>query len=180
MPIELNCTGCGRQLRVPDAHAGKQARCPVCGTICLIPSSGSSGEPNPLAPLPSQIPSFTPQPFNSTTSQNPFSDNVAPPTQSPFGLDNPYATPNHTGNLFRGRPHRGAVVLTFGILGIFCCIFFGIAAWIMGHEDLKAIRAGQMDPSGQALTQAGMIVGIISCVIKGLWWCFVLLANMIG
>ena len=39
MPIETICEGCGRGLRVPDEHAGKQARCPQCGTIYVVPAS---------------------------------------------------------------------------------------------------------------------------------------------
>jgi hypothetical protein len=36
MSIETLCPGCGRKLRVADEHAGRQARCPVCGTIYTV------------------------------------------------------------------------------------------------------------------------------------------------
>ena len=39
MAIEIICKGCARKLRVPDEHAGKQARCPECGTIMPVPAS---------------------------------------------------------------------------------------------------------------------------------------------
>jgi hypothetical protein len=42
MPIEAVCPGCGRKLRVADQHAGKQARCPICSTIYLVPGATSS------------------------------------------------------------------------------------------------------------------------------------------
>lgn len=47
MPIELNCTGCGQQLRVSDQDAGKQARCPTCKTVMTVPqpAAGSSFSP---------------------------------------------------------------------------------------------------------------------------------------
>lgn len=38
MPIELNCSGCQRRLRVADEHAGKQARCPQCGAVMAVPT----------------------------------------------------------------------------------------------------------------------------------------------
>ncbi len=38
MPIETNCSGCGRLLRVPDTQAGKQARCPQCDAVFTIPA----------------------------------------------------------------------------------------------------------------------------------------------
>jgi hypothetical protein len=63
------------------------------------------------------------------------------------------------------KAHRGGMILTFGILGILCCIIFGILAWVMGGSDLKEMAAGRMDPSGEGLTKAGKILGIIGCVL---------------
>lgn len=61
------------------------------------------------------------------------------------------------------RPHRGVMILIFGILSfVLSCFVFGILAWVMGNGDLRAMRAGQMDPSGEGLTQAGRILGIIN------------------
>src|SRR5687767_11553899 len=37
MAIETICSGCAKKLRVSDEHAGKQARCPECGTIYTVP-----------------------------------------------------------------------------------------------------------------------------------------------
>ncbi len=37
MPIETICEGCGRRLRVPDQHAGQQARCPACRRVYTVP-----------------------------------------------------------------------------------------------------------------------------------------------
>jgi GYF domain 2 len=44
--LEIPCGGCGRALRVPPEHAGKMARCPVCGHITQVPASlgGDSAE----------------------------------------------------------------------------------------------------------------------------------------
>lgn len=60
------------------------------------------------------------------------------------------------------RPHRGVMILVFGILSIVLCFIFGICAWVMGNADLRAMDAGQMDPEGRGLTQAGKILGMIS------------------
>jgi len=61
------------------------------------------------------------------------------------------------------RPHRGGMILAFGILSWFVPlgIILAIAAWVMGNGDLKAMRAGRMDPSGRGMTNAGMIIGIV-------------------
>jgi len=33
----LSCAGCGKSLKVADEHAGRRAKCPVCGTIVNVP-----------------------------------------------------------------------------------------------------------------------------------------------
>jgi len=33
------------------------------------------------------------------------------------------------------KPHRGAVILAFGILGLVVCQLFGVAAWVMADND---------------------------------------------
>ncbi len=74
------------------------------------------------------------------------------------------------------------MILVFGILGIVInCFVFGIVAWVMGNGDLAAMREGTMDASGEGLTQAGRICGIVSVALAVLSGCgviifFVLLA----
>jgi len=63
------------------------------------------------------------------------------------------------------KPHRGGMLLAFGILGFFCCIIFAILAWVMGNSDLKEMAEGRMDPSGEGMTKAGKIVGMIACAL---------------
>lgn len=77
---------------------------------------------------------------------------------------NPYATPNISIASTR-TPHRGGLILTLGILSLVVCGFLGIPAWIMGAADLKEIRAGRMDVAGLGTTQAGMVLGIVACVL---------------
>ncbi len=70
------------------------------------------------------------------------------------------------------KAHRGVMLLIFGILSIICCFIFGILAWVMGNTDLKAMADGQMDRSGEGLTKAGKILGMIGCAfaILGIIW----------
>jgi hypothetical protein len=44
-------------------------------------------------------------------------------------------------------------------------VIFGPIAWIMGNTDLAQIRAGTMDPSGEGMTQAGRVLGIVATVL---------------
>jgi uncharacterized membrane protein len=63
------------------------------------------------------------------------------------------------------KPHRGVMILIFGILAFVCCFIFGIAAWVMGNKDLKEMDAGRMDPEGRGLTNAGRILGMVGTII---------------
>ncbi len=66
----------------------------------------------------------------------------------------------------RLAPHRGGSILTLGIIGLLLCVICGIIAWVMGNDDMAEMRAGRMDPSGMGMTQAGRIMGIISCILN--------------
>jgi hypothetical protein len=153
MPIEMPCNGCGQTLRVADEHAGKMARCPKCGAVVNVPAAGTTAA---AAPPPQPVPDF----LQPASSSNPFADRPDQDT-------NPYVSPTALQTPVRSyrQPHRGGLILTFGIVGLLCCMPLGIVAWVMGAADLKAIRAGTMDPAGQSMTQAGMVIGIISVVL---------------
>lgn len=66
------------------------------------------------------------------------------------------------------KPHRGAVILAFGILGLVVCQLFGIAAWVMADNDLKEMRRGYMDPSGRDLTTVGRILGMVATALMAI------------
>jgi hypothetical protein len=88
------------------------------------------------------------------------------------GLQFPTAAATHV------EPHRGALVLVLGILGLFIPLL-GILpgiAWYLASQDLPKMRAGMMDRSGEGMTTAGKICGIIGVVFAiigccgiGLW-----------
>ena len=63
------------------------------------------------------------------------------------------------------KPHRGTLILVFGILSLVICAPLGIVAWVMGNGDLKQIDAGAMDPSGRSVTNAGRICGMIATIL---------------
>lgn len=65
-------------------------------------------------------------------------------------------------------PHRGTLILIFGIVGIVGCGIFAILAWLFGNEDLKKMNMGQMDPSGRDITNTGRILGIIGTGLMAL------------
>jgi hypothetical protein len=56
-------------------------------------------------------------------------------------------------------------VLVLGILGLVVCFICGIIAWVMGKTDLREMEAGRMDRSGEGMTRAGKICGMISVIV---------------
>lgn len=142
MAIEFSCKSCGTTLRVPDEHAGKQARCPNCQSLNVV-LAGSSG------PVPGAYPPKQPDPNQAYAA----------------GPGSVYPAGGVAGHAYQAA-HRGGMILTLGILAIVCNVLAipGIMAWIMGSGDLKKMDAGIMDPEGRGMTQAGMIMGIVMSI----------------
>lgn len=166
MPIEFSCKGCVSVLKVPDEYAGKQARCPKCQTLNLI-QAGIQTEPagSLFDDLPTAPPYKSDNPFGAEPEPNVYSAPMSQPT---------YGASPHLGSAY-AMPHRGGMVLTFGILSVALCNFMlipGILAWIIGSGDLKKMHAGVMDPAGRGLTQTGMIMGIIMTCLSALFILF--------
>lgn len=78
------------------------------------------------------------------------------------------------------QPHRGVLILVLGILGLVVCVICGIIAWIFGNNDLEQMRAGRMDPTGEGLTVAGRICGIISVALAAMGVVVVILMAIFG
>ena len=79
MPIEFRCTKCSKLLRTPDDTAGKQARCPQCGTILAIPAAAPASPPiaAPLA-APAPAPYYSPEQTQAAvTNPNPYQSSLA-------------------------------------------------------------------------------------------------------
>lgn len=82
MPIEFRCSQCGKLLRTGDDTAGRQAQCPNCGTISVVPDPTVPA----LAPL--------------DAGGNPFG--AAPQSFRPEESGNPYQSPASVGPSDRG------------------------------------------------------------------------------
>jgi hypothetical protein len=90
---------------------------------------------------------------------------IAPP--EPAIEPNSYPWPASSGSPSLGyvAPHRGGLVLVLGLLGfVGMCPIFSFLAWIMGSHDLREMRSGRMDRTGESITVAGMIFGMIVSV----------------
>ena len=88
MPITLNCP-CGKTLRVPDASAGKRAKCPLCNAVVTVPAPEPPPEPEPepepvfeiVEDAPAPVP--PPRPYKKPFADEDEDDNT------PYGLASP-------------------------------------------------------------------------------------------
>lgn len=63
---------------------------------------------------------------------------------------------------------RAQMAMIFGILGLVCCGFFAIPAFIMGNNAVKEIDASGGRLGGRGMANAGKIMGIIGMVFLAL------------
>jgi phage FluMu protein Com len=89
MSIEFRCSQCDQLLRVPDDSAGKNARCPKCQALMIVPSAVAIVQ-SPTDTLP---PAGSSAPEERAAQSEPMSSpppKEAAPSSSPFALDNPF------------------------------------------------------------------------------------------
>ena len=87
MPIEFRCSQCGKLLRTGDDTAGRQAQCPECGSVTLVPSASQPSE----SPVPPSAPPEDGNPFGSQ------------PAAGGESSDNPYLSPAPVASLLLGQ-----------------------------------------------------------------------------
>jgi hypothetical protein len=155
MATQVKCPACTNAVRVPEELVGNRVQCPLCHEtfVARIDELAPAETPPPLPP---------PLPGETKTEDA-----------------NPEFVPEQNDRPRRRRwiqPHRASTVLVLGILSLVVCTPLGIAAWVMGNNDMAAIRRGEMDPEGEGMTQAGRICGIVGtcffilqCVIFSLY-----------
>jgi hypothetical protein len=151
------CPQCQEKLQASPEYVGRQVQCPTCKHIFVVP--GDAAPPPPRAGTEITAASSEPMP-------PPTEDDRRP--RRPRERDAVYDEDWDDRDLRRGyrEPHRGAMILTLGILSIVLCgPVCGPIAWILGHQDLEKIRAGQMDRTGEGITQAGYVCGIIGTIL---------------
>lgn len=156
MPHTITCptSDCGRQLRVPDDLIGKKVKCPSCGSTFV--AQGDEAPPPPEEQEEQQ------------EEERPSRRNI---TRDDDEIDDDRDDRPRKKRRRFVKEHRGAVILVLGILSIVLgCVglVLGPIAWSMANADLPEIRAGRMDRSGEGITNAGRICGIIGTILNSI------------
>lgn len=86
MPIVFNCT-CGKTLRVPDASAGKRAKCPACNAVVPVPAPEPPPEPDPVFEIIEEPPAAVAPPL--APYRKPFADADDEEDGGTYGLATP-------------------------------------------------------------------------------------------
>lgn len=125
MPIEFRCTQCNKLLRTGDDTAGRQAKCPECGTVMAIPvpdqqpvppsqpMGGFQAATSPFGAAPAPAPPDSLNPYQSPAGLGPEPQFFAPPGEiRPTQIDFS-ETLSHTWAVFTERwlPVLGAFLL---------------------------------------------------------------------
>jgi hypothetical protein len=161
MPEVVSCPQCERKLRVPDELISKLVKCPTCGTTFTAEVGGAA--PPPLSVQPREEPSWREE------EDLPPRPSAQPRRREADDYDeddyDDYPRRPRTVHRVGMAPHRGTLILVLGILGLVVCGLLAPIAWVMGNTDLQEIRAGRMDPEGEATTNAGRICGMIGTIL---------------
>jgi predicted Zn finger-like uncharacterized protein len=178
MPAVLQCPSCASKLRVPEELAGKKVKCPKCSTAFAAEVDGSSGTvaPLPSAPGADQAPpEANREPGLAGEAATAPAAPAPQPPPAPLEEDErPWERSATPGFRRDGEPHRGVMILVFGILSVCFAMTFwlsivgavlgGIAIYL-GRHDLERMKSHLVDPQGRDLTRAGWILAIVGTVL---------------
>ena len=145
------CPKCHRPLQVPPSFFGQIVQCPECAHQFEASPPATAVQTAPSTPAAASERPRRPR------------DDDYDDEDDDIDFEQLRRVRHH------GVPHRGGIILAMGILALvifpYSTLICGPIAWIMGSIDLAKIRAGEMDPSGEGMVQAGRVLGIISTVL---------------
>jgi zinc-ribbon domain len=184
----ITCPECKKHLQVPDELMGKKVQCPECKHTFTaeestpteaVSSTGTTASKPSKSTTPKKAEWDKDEDEEDTSSRKSKTPKKKPRADDDEDDDDDddderrrRRRSNYGGSDSRYAPHRGGMILAFGIISLAMfavfaplALIFGPIAWIMGNADMAEIRAGRMDPTGESQVQTGRILGLISTLI---------------
>ncbi len=116
-----------------------------------------------------------PTPTANFSQATPAANHYPPPGVNPHPAAGGFAAGRYV------APHRGALILVLGLMGLFIqCPIFPFMTWVMGSNDLREMQSGRMDPAGRDLTRTGMIIGMILSLLWIVGFLFFFVVVLVG
>ncbi len=165
MPIQFQCTWCGKKINAGDAFAGKSAKCPGCGGVVQVPAAS---EPPPAPPggfgnfpAPNEPPQFGAQSFGPPPSS---SGAIGPPPGGVFDAEDfsaapPSAAPT-SGDDRRPCPACGEMIMQTAAKCRFCGEIFDSTLRRTSNK-----RNGKDDPMTGLDWFLVILCGGIGCIV---------------
>ena len=174
--VELACPSCNGALAVSTSDLGSDVQCPYCNKVFTAARpGGSAATSKPSRALDDVLGGGTKRSRTEDDEDRPsrrrsrVEDEEERPSRRSRARaddeeeeeegDRPRKKKKKRGSM---EDHRGGMVLTYGILGLVCCIIFAFLAINMANQDLEKMERGRMDPSGEGLTKTGKVLGQVS------------------
>ena len=173
----IECPECKKQLQVPEDLIGKKVQCPECTHSFVaqaLDTEGVSTTPSKRSG-PSSAPKSSARGKKNTDDEDDGEEKSRRRDEDDdMDDERPSRRSRRERSVYKPHftPHRGGMILAFGIVALvsyavfpLLAIVFGPIAWLMGNTDLKEIKAGRMDPEGEGQTQTGRILGMVATII---------------
>lgn len=147
---------------MPESYVGQTVQCPQCRhQFTATPAAAVSAAPMPTQPAPAPKPKPYPREddYDEPRRRRRYDDD----DDDDLDIRDRRQIRHHL------APHRGGLILALGLISLvgslaFCGVtaVIGPIAMILGMLDLREMRAGNMDPTGEGMTRTGMVCGIIA------------------
>ena len=148
----IACPECQKHLQVPDNLLGKKVQCPECKHtfVAQAPDAGEVA----VKTKPSTMPSVPPKPpaWEKKSRDEDDDDRPKKRRDEEDDDDDDDAPRRSRRRSSRGRyvPHRGGMILAFGIIGLVAFPILGVIAWVMGNGDLRKSTPAAWTPKAKA------------------------------
>jgi predicted RNA-binding Zn-ribbon protein involved in translation (DUF1610 family) len=184
------CSYCSSRLEATDSMAAQSGTCPTCGNTIIIPILDNRGRL--IDPTTNEIIKQNPHPVHAYAAAGHRAPQIIPASdgnervilcprcqrQNAMSSNNcsgcglPFTMDGTAGESIAGSNTWAVASLVLGIVGIptFCLVVPALLAIVFGVLALRGSNQPASAQAGRGMAIAGIVLGVISVVITGLFW----------